>query len=358
MRSDGYAIIMAGGRGERFWPLSSDLVPKPFVSLLGDKTMIQETVERIAAVIPPRNVLLVLSAHHLPVAREQLPGIPAENFIVEPMGRDTAACIGLASLHVEKRGGDVPVVILPADHRIPGEKAFAEVISAALAFLRLREESIITLGIRPTRPETGYGYLEAGEKLEQLQNVSMYRVTRFVEKPDAVTAEHFLLSDRHYWNSGMVIAGNATLQQNLGAHMPELWRGMERIRAVLGTGEEHAVAQREFFNFKKVSVDYGVLEKSKQVSVIPAHFEWDDLGTWNALARVCAPDASGNVAVGRRVVQDTGGCIIYNTQDQLIATLGVRDLVIVQARGKVLVCHKDKAPLLKELMPMLGEDER
>jgi mannose-1-phosphate guanylyltransferase len=353
-----YAIIMAGGRGERFWPLSSELVPKPFVSLLGDKTMIRDTVERVAAFIPPENVLVVLSQHHLPVALEQLPDIPRPNFIVEPEGRDTAACIGLASLHVETRDADASVVIIPADQRIPEKEVFAGVIAGARDFLSRGDAVIITIGIKPTRPETGYGYIETGEKLGCVNDLVLYKVSRFAEKPDLATAQIYYTSDKHYWNSGIIISKNETIQQNLSSFMPELWAGMKRIRTALGTDEEHEVAKREFSGFKKVSMDYGVLEKSGQVTMIPAHFAWDDLGTWNALARVCIPDADGNVSSGRHLGHDTRGCIIYNSQDQLLVTMGVRDLVIVQARGKVLVCHKDKAPFLKEIMPMLGEEDR
>jgi len=358
MGANCYAIIMAGGRGERFWPLSSELVPKPFISLLGEKTMIRDTVERIAAVIPPENMLVVLSQHHLPVALEQLPDIPPSNFIVEPMGRDTAACIGLASLHVEKRDADASVVILPADQRVPEQEACAGIIAGARDFLSMQDAIIITIGIKPTRPETGYGYIETGEELGRLQDLVLYRVSRFVEKPDLSTAQSYCASDTFYWNSGIFISKNKTIQQNLRSLMPELWAGMERIRTALGTGEEHEAAKREFARFKKVSIDYGVLEKSGQVTMVPVHFAWDDLGTWNALARVCVPDADGNVIIGRHLGHDTRGCIIYNNQDQLLVTMGVRDLVIVQARGKVLVCHKDKAPFLKEIMPMLGEEER
>jgi mannose-1-phosphate guanylyltransferase len=349
---------MAGGRGERFWPLSSELVPKPFVSLLGEKTMIRETVDRIAGVIPPGNMLVVLSPQHLPVALQQLPDIPRSNFIVEPMGRDTAACIGLASVHVERRDADASVIIIPADQRIPDRMAFAGIIAGARDFLGMQDAGIITIGIKPSRPETGYGYIETGTELGRLNDLVLYRVERFVEKPDPATARSYCASASYYWNSGIFIAKNKTIQQSLRSFMPELWAGLDRISAALGTGEEHAVAQREFAGFKKVSIDYGVLEKSGQVTMVPADFAWDDLGTWNALARVCVPDGDGNVIIGRHLKHDTHGCIIYNNQDQLLVTMGVRDLVIVQARGKVLVCHKDRAPSLKEIMPLLGEEDR
>jgi mannose-1-phosphate guanylyltransferase len=358
MEADCYAIIMAGGRGERFWPLSSELVPKPFVSILGEKTMIRDTVDRLAAVTPPGNMLVVLSPQHLPVALEQLPDIPRSNFIVEPMGRDTAACIGLASLHVEQKDAGASVVIVPADQRIPDRKAFAGIIAGAREFLGTQDAGIITIGIKPSRPETGYGYIETGAELGRLNDVALYRVSRFVEKPDPATAQRYCASEVHYWNSGIFVAKNKTIQENLRSFMPGLWAGMERIRAALDTAEAHEVAKREFSALQKVSIDYGVLEKSGQVTMVPAQFAWDDLGTWNSLARVCLPDADGNVAFGRHLGHDTRGCIIYNAQDQLLVTMGVRDLVVVQARGKVLVCHKDRAPFLKEIMPLLAEEDR
>jgi mannose-1-phosphate guanylyltransferase len=358
MGADCYAIIMAGGRGERFWPLSSELVPKPFVSILGEKTMIRDTVDRLAAVTPPGNMLVVLSPQHLPVALEQLPDIPRSNFIVEPMGRDTAACIGLASLHVEQKDAGASVVIVPADQRIPDRNAFAGIIAGARDFLGTQDAGIITIGIRPIRPETGYGYIETGAELGRLNGLALYRVSRFVEKPDPATAQRYCVSETHYWNSGIFVAKNKTIQDSLRFYMPGLWAGMERIRAALGTAEAHAVAKREFAALEKVSIDYGVLEKSGQVTMVPAQFAWDDLGTWNSLARVCIPDADGNVAFGRRLGHDTRGCIIYNAQDQLLVTMGVRDLVVVQARGKVLICHKDRAPFLKEIMPLLAEEDR
>ncbi len=358
MGADCYAIIMAGGRGERFWPVSSDLVPKPFVSILGEKTMIRETVDRLSAVTPPGNMLVVLSPQHLPVALEQLPDIPRSNFIVEPMARDTAACIGLASLHVEQRDADAPVVIVPADQRIPDRKAFAGVIAGAREFLDAADAGIITIGIKPSRPETGYGYIEAGAELGRSNDLVLYRVSRFVEKPDPATAQRYCASGSHYWNSGIFVATNTTIQDSLRSYMPGLWAGMERIRATLGTKDADEVAKREFAALPKVSIDYGVLEKSGRVAMVPAYFAWDDLGTWNALARVCVPDADSNVSFGRHLGRDTRGCIIYNAQDQLLVTMGVSDLVVVQARGKVLICHKDRAPFLKEIMPVLAEEDR
>jgi len=354
MVEQAYAVIMAGGRGERFWPLSSKTVPKPFLPLFGKRTMIQETVERIAPVIPRERVLIVLAQDHLPVARGQLPEIPADNFIVEPMGRDTAACIGLTSLHIAKRDPHAAMVVLAADHSITGREAFATTIARCLTFLTAHEY-IITIGIKPTRPETGYGYIELGDEIAGETDQPFYRAIRFTEKPDRVRAAHYLSADNYYWNSGIFLWKNSTIQESIASYMPALWDGLVRINSSLGSREEKMVLKREFSHFERISIDYGVLEKSPAVAVSPASFGWDDMGTWTAFERVCTLDEFRNVRMGRHVGKDTSGCIIYS-QNQLVATLGVKDLVIVQAEGKLLVCHKEKAPFLKEIVGMVEEE--
>ena len=346
-----YAVIMAGGRGERFWPLSKKTLPKPFIPLLKKETMIQETVERIKPLIPEERIIIVLSQDHFPVAQQQLPEIPVENFVIEPFGRDTAACIGLASLYIGRRDKDACMIVLAADHLIADREAFFSTVTASLKFLAT-DDYIVTIGIKPTRPETGYGYIELGEMLGSIDNESFFRVKKFVEKPRLSTASDYLQSDRYCWNSGMFIWKNATIQKSLSLYMPELWNGLMRIDECLRSEKEEEVIEKEFSQFERVSVDYGVLEKSSQVVVIPASFNWDDVGTWTALERVYGLDESDNVVVGKHVGRDTHGCIIFS-QDQLVATLGVKDLVIVQAKDKILVCHKEKAPYLKEIVRLI-----
>jgi mannose-1-phosphate guanylyltransferase len=346
-----YAVVMAGGRGERFWPLSSETLSKPFLPLLGEKTMIQETVERITQLIPNERILIVLSRDLFSIARKQLPEIPEKNFILEPFGRDTAACIGLASLYVEKRDKDASVVVLAADHLIKGKEAFFKTIKNSLKFLR-KNDYITTIGIKPTRPETGYGYIEPGEEVENIDGESFYRVARFIEKPTPSMADQYLKTGRYCWNSGMFIWRNTTIQKSLSLYMPELWGGLMNIKQSLGSKEEEKVIEREFAKFKRISIDYGVLEKNPHVAVVPAGFDWDDVGTWTALERIYTPDESGNVVVGKHAGKDTSDCIILS-QNQMVATLGVKDLVIVQAEGKILVCHKDKAAHLKEIVRLI-----
>ena len=354
MKEKCYAVIMAGGRGERFWPLSVKTLPKPFIPLLQEKTMIQETVERIKLLIPEERILIALSRDHLSIAQQQLPEIPLKNFVIEPFGRDTAACIGLASLHVGKRDDDAFMVVLAADHMIAEREAFLKTIMRSLLFLT-SNDYIITIGIKPTRPETGYGYIKLGKELECIDNQLFCVVERFAEKPTLSMATRYLKSDKYYWNSGMFIWRNSTIQRSLSLYMPELWNGLVRINQSLGSSEEEMVMRKEFSQFKRVSIDYGVLEKSPQVVVVPANFNWDDVGTWAALERLYSVDESENVIVGKHVGKDTRGCIIFG-QNQLVVTLGIKDLVIVQAEGKLLVCHKEKAPFLKEIVRVVEGD--
>ena len=344
-----YAVIMAGGRGERFWPLSTGEIPKPFLPLLGKKSLIQMTVERITPLIPLSRVLVVLGKKHLKVAQEQLPGLPPQNFLVEPEGKDTAPCIGFASLHVEKLGPDAIMAVIPSDHHIPDQDTYLRSLSAALNLLAARDE-IITLGIKPNRPETGYGYIRAGEQVDMLNNISFLKVEGFVEKPDLERAKRYAASKDYYWNIGIFVWRNRTIQNLLKKHLPEVWQGLSRIRERLG---DKKVITEEFRKFPRISIDYGVLEKAKNILVIPAEFRWDDVGTWAALERVHRLDENGNAIIGMHRGIDTRNCVIH-VQDHLVATIGVSNLVIVQANGKLLICSKEKSQDVKEIVKLFN----
>jgi mannose-1-phosphate guanylyltransferase len=271
------------------------------------------------------------------------------------MGKDTAACIGLASLHIEKRTTDGSMLVLAADHSIYDQKAFAATVASTLRFIK-EHDYITTIGIKPTRPETGYGYIEVGDKIATKENLVFSKAARFVEKPDEPTAVGYLESQQYLWNSGIFLWRNKTIQESIASSMPDLWEGLTRIKNCMGSSEEEKVMGEEFSQFKRISIDYGVLEKSLRVAVVPALFDWDDLGTWDALRRVLTPEGDNNVCIGHHVKKDTSNCTIYS-QSQLIATFGVKDLIVVQAEDKLLVCHKEKAPLLKEIVSLAEEVE-
>lgn len=346
-----YVVIMAGGRGERFWPLSTPEEPKPFIKILGSRTMIQQTVDRISPWISPQQIFVILGRQHFSLAREQLPQLPLENFIIEPVGRDTAACIGLASLYLEKQDPESTMVVVPSDHYIPDQDKFLNTLSAAIDAAQ-REPCLVTLGIKPTRPETGYGYILIGSHRATLQDREVFHVQKFIEKPDFPTATRYVEEGCYYWNSGIFTWKNKTIQSLLSLYLPALWRGLNRIKEGLGSPEEKQILEREFEQFQRISIDFGVLEKAPNVLMIPADFRWDDVGTWKALDRVLPADADGNIIVGQHLGVDTKDCIIY-ANDAFISTFGISQLVIVSSQGKTLICHKEAAPDLKKLLQHL-----
>jgi mannose-1-phosphate guanylyltransferase len=346
-----YAVVMAGGRGERFWPLSASALPKPFIPLLGPRTLIQATVERIQPLVPCERILISIGAAHAEVARQQLPQIPGENFIIEPVSRDTSACLGFCALHIEKQDPEGTMLALPADHFVGDEDAYLDTIKKAIS--NLQGASGIVFGIIPTRAETGYGYILAEKPAVR---ADAWPVVRFIEKPDATTAARYVASGNYFWNSGMFLWKNGTLLSLFQQHMPELYRGLCRLRPILGNSRSDQEVAAVFSDFPRISIDYGILEKTSGLRLIPAHFSWDDIGNWASLERALPADASGNVAQGPHAVMESSGCVIY-TQTGTVAAFGVSDLVIVQAYGKVLVCPKDRAADLKRLVTALGPQE-
>jgi mannose-1-phosphate guanylyltransferase len=344
-----YAVIMAGGRGERFWPLSTNNLPKPFIPLLGSTSLIQDTVSRILPIVPLERILISIGAAHLDVAKQQLPQLTQENFLVEPVGRDTSACIGYCALHIERRDPEGIMLALPADHFVGDSEGYQKTILAGLK--SLEGASGVVFGIPPTRPETGYGYILA-EKPAVCADA--WPVIRFIEKPDAPTAERFLASGNYFWNSGMFLWQNRTLLEMYQRHMPAVYQGLCAMRPLLARGE--ATIREIFSSLPRISIDFGIMEKASGLRLVPAQFVWDDIGNWASLERAIQPDSRGNIAQGSHLTLDSNGCVIY-AQSETVAAYGVSDLIIVQAYGKVLVCSKDKAADLKKLVTALGSLE-
>lgn len=350
--SEVYAVIMAGGRGERFWPLSTEELPKPFVRLLGPRTMLQETVARLQPLIPPERILISIGTAHEPVARGQLPQLPAENFIVEPVGRDTSACLGFCALHIERRDERAAMLAVPADHHIADGEAFRRTLRKGME--NLSGATAVVFGIRPTRPDTGYGYIEAAASAHAAEALP---VIRFVEKPDARTAARYLAAGNFYWNSGMFLWRNATLLELFARHMPDTHRGLQQIRSLMNGPHVPGAIERVYAALPRISVDYGILEKASGMRLVPAEFDWDDIGNWRALERVHPADAQGNVAVGPLHALESDGCITYSDAGT-VALFGISGLVVVQARGRVLVCPKERAAELKRLVGGLDPELR
>jgi mannose-1-phosphate guanylyltransferase len=341
-----YVVVMAGGTGERFWPLSTPAHPKQFPPLLNGRSFFQHTVERAAALVGEARTLVATRRDLHPLVLEQLPGFPRENCVLEPAGRDTAACIGLAALSIERRAPGSRMLVAPSDHYISPLHAFEETIRHGLALLD-RVEGLVTLGIPPTRPETGYGYILAGEAIPEYPVGK--RCDRFTEKPDRTTAERFVADGRYYWNSGIFLWSAAGILKAMARHLPDHWACLEEIRRALGTPDEERVLEATFPRIPRVSVDVGILERADDVYMIPATFTWDDVGAWSALGRILPLDDRENAVVGRHVGRDTHGCVVYGTT-RPIGTIGLRDLVVVETPEGILVCPKGRAQEVKDLV--------
>ena len=350
-----YAVIMAGGKGERFWPRSCSQKPKQFLSLLGKKSLLQQSCERIQDLFSLENILVVTGREYQSLAKKQLPDLPLENFIIEPQGRNTAPCIGLAALHILKRNKNASMAVFPADHLIQGKEAFHKCLKTGLR-LAEKDSVLVTIGIVPTRPETGYGYIDREEKSISREKI-VFKVRNFVEKPDIDTALKYLYSGHYLWNSGIFIWKAGLILEKIEKHLPELYSGLAIINQYIGSQEEEKVMEKIFPSLPAISVDYGIMEKEQDILVLRADFGWDDLGSWAALAEWSPSNSDGTVVLGEHVGIDTSECLVYG-QNALIATLGVKNLVIVQTPDAVLVCARERSQEVKNLVQMLKTRKR
>lgn len=339
-------VILAGGKGERFWPLSRKHRPKQFLCLDGSgRSLLQATADRLSELAGTQEKLWVVTSAQLAQGvQEQLPQLPSENLLVEPEGRDTAPAVAWATLEIARRYGEDAVVgFFPADHWIADQQAFQQTINAA-AELASAKESIVTLGITPGYPSTGYGYIEQGEQTGTFGGLPVYRVSRFTEKPDRETAQGFLDTGRFSWNSGMFIFRAGVVLAELRAHAPEILAPLE---------EKGAEAYSEL---PKKSIDYALMEKTQLAYVLPASFGWDDLGDWNSLERLLKGDAS-NVELAKHVGMDTQGTILYaSEEDEVIVTIGLEDVVVVRDRNVTLIVKKDRTQEIKQVLKVLQND--
>ena len=343
------ALIMAGGRGERFWPKSRVNLPKQFLSLTGDgKTMIQLTVERILPLVDIQDVYIATNRKYKALVREQLPELPEENILCEPVGRNTAPCIGLGAVHIAKKYDDSVMFVLPSDHLITHPQIFRRTLTDA-AEVAEAGDNLVTIGITPVYPETGYGYIQFCPE-ETLGRA--YAVERFVEKPDLETARKYVASQQYLWNSGMFIWRVSTILKNLEEFMPDTCAGLTRISAAIGTEEQDAVLEKEFQAFKSESIDYGIMEKAHGIYILAGSFGWDDVGSWLAIERFRAQNEFKNVVEGNVITVDTKNTIIQGGK-RLIAAVGVEDLVIVDTDDALLVCDKNSTGDIKKVIENL-----
>lgn len=358
-----FAVIMAGGSGTRFWPLSRRDRPKQFLAIGTEAPLLRETVTRLAPLVPPDKCYVVAGRRHASAIRALLPELPADHLLVEPCPRNTAPCVGLAAVHLARRDPKAVMAVLPADHHIGDPEAFRRVLAAAAE--RARAGEIVTLGIRPDRPETGYGYIryDRTDPVVTDNGVEVCRVERFVEKPPLEVARKYLASNRYLWNSGMFFFTAERILADIRRYMPHLHRTLGRIAAAIGSDAYADVLAEGFAELRSVSIDYGVMEHATAdpdlppMRVVPADFGWNDVGHWAAIADFAEADRDGNVVAGDAVLVDTRGTIVH-AEAGTAAVVGVEDLVVVLTGDAVLVCPRDRAQDVKRVVERLERDGR
>ncbi len=336
-----YCVIMAGGRGERFWPLSTPGFPKPFLPLTGKKSLIQLTIDRALKLVPKDRIIIILGERHYTIARKQLNVLSKDNFILEPEGRDTAPCIGYTAISLLKRDSEAVMIVLPADHYIPYAHHFIRTISQGVEVAK-NNECLITIGVKPTRPETGYGYIKiSSERLPASPGITCYKVKQFIEKPEIKKACIYAKNACYFWNAGIFVWKASVILDAISHYMPDLYKGLHKM-PMAKTG---IIIDRRYKKLPKISIDYGVMEKSDKVFMIPALFQWDDVGTWSAFKRLSKDE---NYIQGKRVICiDTKDCVIYG--DIRVGTIGISNLIVVATKNGVLICDMNEAQKVKEI---------
>jgi mannose-1-phosphate guanylyltransferase len=345
-----YALIMAGGVGSRLWPRSRQQMPKQLLNLTSERTLFQEAVARLAPLFKPGQIFVATGADYVPTMREQVPELPTKNYIVEPSGRGTAPCIGLAAIHMRRLDPDAVMTVVTADHFIKKWDGFRKSLVAASHLARLGQ--LVTLGIKPTFPSTGYGYILRDERLTDLENLQAYRVKRFTEKPDLATARKFLATERYYWNSGMFIWRVADIMAEFRRQMPRLHEQLTEIDAAAGTPRAKIVLERVWQDVENQTIDYGIMEGAQNVAVIPVEFDWSDVGSWATLLDILPGDEEGNVITGHHLGAGTKRTLVYSPH-RLVTTIGLEDMIIVDTGDVLLVCPKDRAQDVKKIVDAL-----
>ena len=349
-----YAVIMAGGVGSRFWPRSRERHPKQLLEIVGEGTMIQNTVRRLNGFVDEKNVFVVTNKLQRAAIQKQLPNVPAENIIVEPVGRNTAPCIGLAALFVDRLDPKGIMVVLPADHLIANEAEFRRVLSTAAQVAQI-SAGLVTIGIQPTHPETGYGYIQAKDKSEESVPVSIdgvYEVRTFAEKPNYATAVKFLESGDFYWNSGMFIWRVDVILKEIQRSLPELHGHLLNLQPSIGTPLFEENLDQAYGVIRGISIDYGVMEKAERVYVVKGDFGWNDLGSWDEVNRIAPKDENGNAHHGPVIAVNSKNTYVH-TADKLIGIVGLEDVIVINTPDAILVCKKGASQEVKEIVDHL-----
>ncbi|MBQ3957336.1 MAG: mannose-1-phosphate guanylyltransferase [Bacteroidaceae bacterium] len=350
MQANNHLVIMAGGIGSRFWPMSTPERPKQFCDVLGcGKSLLQLTYARFAGVVPSENVWVVTSGRYVDLVREQLPDMPSSHILQEPCRRNTAPCIAYASWRIKMLDPKANVVVSPSDHIVLDVAEFQRVISSGLKFVE-ETDAIVTLGMRPSRPETGYGYIQADLSCSTARNKEIFRVDAFHEKPNAETAEKYIARNYYFWNAGIFLWNINTIVNAFRIYQPDMSEIFESMAATFGTPAEQEEINRRFPTCENISVDYAILEKAEEIFVFPADFGWSDLGTWNSLLLNSPRDAHGNACLGQDVVvAETTNCIIHTTQARKVVVQGLDGYVVAEKDGDLLICKLSEEQRIRQL---------
>lgn len=349
-RKNFYAVIIAGGKGTRFWPMSREAFPKQFLKLIGERTLLQDTIHRLSSEVKPSNVLIVTTGNQKDIVDWQLKDLLGDvNCVLEPEGKNTAAAIALAAFKLHKKDPAAVMLVLPSDHYVSDIRLFNAAVKRALP--AAEKGGIVTFGLKPTRPETGYGYICAGKSI----GAGMFKVSKFVEKPDVKTAKSYIKEGSYYWNSGMFLFRAKDMIKELQKHLPDIHRAFSSVSGALNTDREEDALRRIYGSLKEESIDYGVMEKSDRIIMAAADFPWSDIGSWSALDEVLDKDSSGNVSMGNVVELECRDSIFFAGQ-RLIAAIGLEGMVVVDTSDATLIVPKEGVQQVKELVGRLKKE--